>query len=50
MKTTLKHVGIAGFILSAACIVLAITLSSAPLEIAGIAGFILSPLVKSLGD
>lgn len=50
MKTTLKHVGIVGIIISAALIITAIVLKSAPLEDIGIVGFILSPLVKSMGD
>lgn len=50
MKTTLKHVGIAGIILSASLIITAIILHSASLEGVGVVGFILSPLIKSLGD
>jgi len=50
MKATLKHVGITGAILSAALVITAIILKSDTLEDVGLIGFLLSPLIKSLGD
>lgn len=50
MKTTLNRIGIVGFIFSIALIALAEMLQSAPLEVLGVVGFILSPVIKGLGD
>ena len=51
MKTTLKHIGILGIIFSVTILVLGVWVfeSAIPTNI-GISGFILSPLLKSLGD
>lgn len=51
MKKTLRIIGIGGAIASAAAIIIgAFIVKSATMEDIGIVGFILSPLVKGLGD